>query len=102
MILGRSDQGVWRIVFRVHAIRRMFERGIGEDDVRAVLETGEMIEDYPDDIPYPSQLILGWVGARPIHVVVAVNAQDREMIVVTVYQPGSDLWEPGFRSRRQP
>ena len=30
-----------RIVFRVHALQRMFERHIAEDDVRHVLETGE-------------------------------------------------------------
>src|SRR5688572_438607 len=43
-----------RLVFRVHAIQRMFERGIGETTVRDVLQNGEEIESYPDDLPYPS------------------------------------------------
>ncbi|MBI2917323.1 MAG: DUF4258 domain-containing protein [Chloroflexi bacterium] len=38
-----------RQTFRGHAIRRMFKRGISVDDVRHVLATGEVIEDYPDD-----------------------------------------------------
>ena len=32
-----------RIIFRVHAIQRMFERSIMEEDVRAVLADGETL-----------------------------------------------------------
>jgi hypothetical protein len=60
-----------RLVFRVHAIQRMFERGIAKEDVRQALSTGKTIEAYPEDQPYPSRLVLGWIGTRPIHVVVA-------------------------------
>jgi len=38
-------------MFRMHAIRRMFERGITVDEVEAVLGAGEVIEDYPNDTP---------------------------------------------------
>ena len=41
-----------RIIFRVHALQRMFERRVTEEDIRHVLETGETIERYPDDKPY--------------------------------------------------
>ena len=78
----------------------MFQRRINEDDVRRVLTTGEIIENYPDDIPYPSELILGWCRSRPIHVVIANNVDARESIVVTVYEPDPDQWEPGFRRRK--
>jgi hypothetical protein len=90
-----------RLVFRVHAIQRMFERGIAKEDVRQVLSTGKMIEAYPEDEPYPSRLVLGWVGARPIHVVVADNPVQQEAIVVTVYEPDPTRWETGFERRRQ-
>ncbi len=89
-----------RIIFRIHAIQRMFERGIDETDVRAVLTTGEMIEDYPTDTPYPSRLLLGWRGIRPLHVVAAYNAADDETIVITVYEPDPNQWEDGFRRRK--
>ena len=88
------------LTFRVHAIQRMFQRQINIDDVRHVLATGEVIEDYPDDIPYPSRLVLGWCQSRPIHLVVAENAETQETIVVTVYQPDPTQWETGFRRRR--
>jgi hypothetical protein len=78
----------------------MFERQISPHDVRAVIGSGETIDDYPDDKPYPSRLILGWRGARPVHVVVAHNMSDNERIVITVYEPDAELWEFGFRRRR--
>jgi Domain of unknown function (DUF4258) len=90
-----------RLVFRVHAIRRIFQRQISTDDVRHVLETGDIVEEYPDDLPYPSRLVLGWRGARPLHVVAADNLEDRETIVITVYEPDPIQWEPGFRRRRR-
>ena len=87
-------------MYRVHAVQRMVERGISEDDVRQVLAEGKDIESYPDGYPYPSRLLLGWRGQRPLHVVAAYNAADNETIVVTVYEPESDRWEPGFERRK--
>lgn len=42
-----------RYIFRVHAIKRMFERGIDRDKVIEVLKSGEILESYPKDQPYP-------------------------------------------------
>ena len=78
----------------------MFERGISEAEVHGVLESGEEIAAYPDDKPYSIRLLLGWRGAKPLHVVAAYNAQEDEQIVVTVYEPDSALWENGFKRRR--
>lgn len=89
-----------KITYRVHAVRRMFERGISEADVRQVLEVGEEILAYPEDKPYASRLLLGWRDKQPLHVVAAYNAQDDEQIVITVYEPDPALWEEGFRSRK--
>ena len=92
----RSD----RIIFRVHAVERMFKRQVSADDVRHVLATGEVIGDYPDDTPYPSRLLLGWTGERPLHVVAAYNRTDMETIVITVYEPDPNLWEQDLRRRK--
>lgn len=86
--------------FSVHAIKRMFERSITTDDVVETAAQGELVEDYPDDWPYPSRLVLGWPGGRAVHVVVAENSADDEMIVVTVYEPDPAEWEPGFKRRK--
>ena len=89
-----------RLVFRVHAVQRMAERGVTVSDVRAVLATGETIEDYRDDTPYPSRLVLGRAGGRPLHVVAADNAAAREIIVITVYEPDAARWDAEFKRRR--
>ena len=65
-----------------------------------MLATGEVVEEYPNDTPYPSRLMLGWHGPRPIHVVAADNREAKETIVITVYEPDLDQWEPGFKRRR--
>jgi hypothetical protein len=64
-----------------------------------VLETGEAIEEYPDDTPYPSRLILGCYKGRLIHVVAANNSIDKERIVITVYEPDPSEWDPDCRER---
>ena len=94
--------GYDRLVFRVHAIQRMFERRLTPEDVQQVLKTGEVIEDYPNDVPYPSRLVLGWRGSRPIHVVAADNDKDRETIVITSYEPDPDRWGLDFKRRKTP
>ena len=57
-----------------------------------------------NDTPYPSRLVLGWHGARPLHVVVAdnINIEDQEKIVVTVYEPDPGEWEPDFKRTKHP
>jgi hypothetical protein len=89
-----------RLVFRLHALRRMFERRISPADVRHVLSTGEAIESYPDDSPYPSRLVLGFHGGRPIHVVAADNPVDEETIIITAYEPDPAQWDSTFQRRR--
>jgi hypothetical protein len=41
-----------------------------------------------------------FLGRRPIHVVVADNLDDRENIVITVYEPDPEEWEPDFKRRK--
>lgn len=89
------------IVYRIHAIQRMFARRIAEENVRWVLEHGETIEDYSDEMPFPSRLMLGRRGERPLHVVVAENTKEGELVVITVYEPDSSQWKSGFKGRKK-
>lgn len=89
------------IILRQHALKRMFEREISMEDIRNVLLHGHVIEDYPDDTPYPSRL---WLGedeqGRPLHVVVAENSVEKEQIIITVYYPNPILWLTDWSTRR--
>ena len=88
-----------RVIFRLYAVQRMFFRGISREEVRQVLESGDVIETYAEDVPYPSKLLLGWSGRRPIHVVAAENIAGRTTIVITVYEPDPRRWDQGLRRR---
>ena len=90
-----------KYIFRIHAVRRMFQRGIDEKEIKDILENGETIEEYPNDIPFPSRLVLGRSAGRPLHVVVADNQKAGERIVVTVYEPSPDQWDNEFKRRNQ-
>jgi hypothetical protein len=88
------------IFFSGHAIRRMFERSIGRADVVEVIQSGEIIVEYPYDEPFPSQIILGLSTGRTLHVVVARDDQTDTCYVITAYEPNPALWEADFRTRR--
>ena len=91
-----------RLVFRIHAVQRMSERGISDREVREILSLGEIIEAYADDRSYASRLVPGWCRGRPLHVVAAENIEEHETVVVTPYDPDPTLWEPGFRQTLRP
>ena len=78
----------------------MFEREISPAEVRKIVEFGEIINEYPDDIPYPSKLILGFIGSRPIHLVLGYNKGEQTCIAITVYEPSRNIWEDDFKEKR--
>jgi len=89
-----------QVIFSGHAVQQMFHRMISKDDVLAVIRKGEVLIDYPDDTPYPSCLMLGFIENKPIHVVYAIDKETRTGIVITAYVPDSRLWTDDFKSRR--
>ncbi len=78
----------------------MFQRAVTPEDARRALKSAEVIERYPDDDPLPSCLALGWVGGRPLHMVVAREQASETCHIVTVYSPAPEKWQPNFRERR--
>ncbi|MGH7812756.1 MAG: DUF4258 domain-containing protein [Candidatus Binataceae bacterium] len=87
------------LIFTGHAVRRMAERGFRAAQVRWIVESGEIIETDPEAFPYPSSLILGFLGNMPLHVVVGVDADNKRCYVVTVYEPDPGKWSPDFKRR---
>jgi len=69
------------------------------DEVVQAVISGKIIEQYPDDKPYPSFLIYGKTETgRNLHIVAAFNSDDAIAIVITVYQPDPRRWF-GFERR---
>ena len=90
----------YQVIYQRHAVERMAQRGVSEEDVMQVLLTGETIQVYASDTPYPSELILGWCNKRALHVVVATDTTRRRKIIVTVYEPNPDQWDADFRGKK--
>jgi hypothetical protein len=88
------------ILFRAHAVQRMFEREISVGKVRKAVETADVIEDYSSEMPEPSRLLLAFQGKRPFHVVTSENHSNQQTTIITVYLPSADKWKKDFRSRR--
>ncbi len=90
-------------VFTNHARLEMEgeEQGIiSVDDVLQALAAGEIIDEYPDDKPYPSCLVLGRTGSgQPLHVVCAPVIEVGRLIVITAYRPDPKLWDADFKRR---
>jgi hypothetical protein len=90
----------YAIVYRVHASRRMFERDIFEDDVEFILNRGSIVERYDEDYPLPSLLLNGRASSgKQLHVVVAINALEKKLIIITAYEPDALKWTDGFSRR---
>ena len=89
-----------KIIFRVHAVQRMFERNVPVKQVLGAIESGETIEDYSAEMPDSSRLILRFQGKRPLHVVCSENRQTNETIIITVYIPDPGNWSKDFKRRR--
>jgi len=90
------------VEYRVHATRRMFERGVLSEDVERVLESGQVIERYEDTPPFRHVLLSGKSSTgHPLHVSVVVHLTERILTVVTVYEPDASKWTKNF-SRRKP
>ena len=64
-------------------------------------DTLPVIESYPDDTPYPSELWLDMDrSGRPLHVVLADSHEEGQTIIITVYHPDPALWQPDWTTRR--
>lgn len=88
------------IDFRLHAVQRMYERGITIVDVKEVVKNGKVIEQYLDDKPFPSYLISGFTNGKSLHVVVAIDNKAKKAIIITVYEPDPKLWQGGFEKKK--
>jgi hypothetical protein len=71
----------------------MFERDVSCRELDKIIRKGELVENYPNNIPYPSKLVMGRVNNRLLHVVFTFNKDDKSAVVVTVYEPDPRKWD---------
>ena len=82
-----------------HVLKRLMQRGIFRTSVIQAIRSGEIIEQYPADYPYPSCLLLGTTEAgEALHVVCGIG--EGEVWLITAYHPDPDEWESDLKTRR--
>lgn len=88
------------IEITLHAAKRLEQRGILLKDIIECIKSGEIIEQYPDDYPFPSCLILGMsFEQKQLHVVVGSNMVT--LWIVTAYFPDLQKWESDLKTRKE-
>jgi len=83
------------IVLTDHLLTRMRQRNIRLNDIKNAINNGNIIEQYPDDYPFPSCLI----NAENIHVVCSVGG--KKLYIITAYRPSSEQWEADGCKRKE-
>ncbi|MCC6095772.1 MAG: DUF4258 domain-containing protein [Eubacterium sp.] len=87
------------MILTQHSRKRFSERGIKIADIINAISSGEIIEQYPEDFPVPSCLILGSSGSKKLHIVASIK--DNMIWLITAYIPDDGLWDESFRIRKK-
>ncbi len=89
-----------KIVYTPHAVTQItnLERMIEPEEIREVINIGEIVENYPFDLRGNTSLILGrGINNRPIHVV--CTPSDFCLMIITAYIPSEIKWSSDFKTR---
>lgn len=88
------------IIWKRHAVQRIKQRGISQNEVIECIYSGEIIETYITDKPFASCLVLGATAKnRLLHVVCSMD--DDLLYVITVYEPTHMKWENDLKTRKR-
>ena len=89
-----------KMIITLHAVKRLEQRGIKYKDILRCIMSGEIVEQYPEDYPYPSCLILGNRNEeKPLHVVAASDGE--QIWIITAYYPSPEQWEADLKTRKE-
>lgn len=87
------------IVMSSHANLQCIERIIDSSDILKVLQHGEIIEAYPNDYPFPSCLMLGFITPdKPMHVCCGLG--EGKIYIITAYYPNPNKWDSDMKTRK--
>ena len=88
------------IKWTTHVLMKLQERDIHPSDIKNCIMTGEIIEYYPNDYPYPSCLTLGLsMAGKPLHVVIGIG--NNYLWIITAYYPAIEKWNFDFKTRKE-
>ncbi|WDN90155.1 hypothetical protein BuS5_03125 [Desulfosarcina sp. BuS5] len=77
------------------------EKGISRASVKHIICTGKMIENYPDNKPFPSGLFYGIWQNQPLHAVIVYDLTEQKIFLITAYWPDEEHFETDLKTRRR-
>lgn len=90
-----------KVVIGQHAYSRMFGDGVDPESVARAVKSGEIVEEYAEERPFPQYLLLHIEQEKALHLIVGNDEQNGICYVMTVYRPDRRLWNDDFKRRRQ-
>lgn len=90
-----------KILWTYHINMRLKGRFIPREYILESIETYEIIEEYPKDKYSPSYLIYAIYKGNIFHILIATDLIDRNVRIITAYQPTLEKWEGNFKIRRK-
>ncbi len=92
------------VFYTTHSKEEMESEELGvisDSEIFEAVLSAEVIEEYPNDKPYPSCLLFGITYAqRPLHIVCGIGNKYDEVVVITAYHPNSEWWID-YKQRRK-
>ncbi len=86
----RKAVGENQYFITAHAKERMGARLVSDDEVKRVVTTGDVIEHYPNDQPFPKALFMAHIGSDPLYVSCSFDGTNGYIITVHWYDPS--IW----------
>jgi len=88
-----------KVEWTIHFSKRLLQRSISAFEEETSISNGAIIENYPDDYPYPSCLLMGKTDDdRVLHIVCAIY--DAKLWIITAYEPNLIEWEADYQTRK--
>ena len=80
---------------------RLKERFISRDMILNSVDRFEIIEEYPNDKYLPSCLVYSEYEGVKFHIHLAVDYNDKSIVLITDYKPSLGKWLVDLKTRRQ-
>jgi len=80
---------------------RLAGRSINRETIINSVDTYEIIEEYPEDKYLPSYLIRAEYEDKVVHILMAIDAENDNIRIITAYKPTLDKWEEDMKTRRK-
>lgn len=89
-----------KMIWTIHIVRKLQERGIYREGVIEAINNGQIIEQYPNDYPHPSCLISGKDRNNvPLHAVIGYDG--KMLYMITAYTPDNVHFVNNYNKRKE-